>query len=74
MTDADREDEIRAVGRRIEAAHAAGDKATARGFLALQAGLIAGRSPAAQAEADREFFTEEGERARREAILKELAA
>ncbi len=74
MTDEDREAQILAAGRHMEAAYAAGDRPTARAYLIYQESLIAGRSPAAVAEMEREYFSEEGERARRAAFLKGCAA
>ena len=59
-----RELHIAACGRRINAAYRAGDHTKARQWLDLQTQAVKARSPQQVARMEREYFSEEGERAR----------
>lgn len=59
-----REAHIAECGRQINAAYARGDHKKARQWLDMQTHAIKGRSPAQVARMERDYFSEEGERAR----------
>lgn len=64
MTDADRETFITDCGRRINEAYSKGDRQMARGLVDMRTQAIKGRSAAQVAAMERDYFSEEGERAR----------
>lgn len=64
MTDEQREAYIADCGRRMLAAHAAGDLAVARRWLDLEMAAIKERSPTQVALLEACFFTAQGDRAR----------
>lgn len=59
-----REAHIAECGRQINAAYARGDHKKARQWLDMQTHAIKGRSPAQVERMERDYFSEEGERAR----------
>lgn len=73
MSDVEREVHIQACGRHIEAAHRAGDMATARLWLQAEMLAVKERSPAQVARMEEDYFSTEGERARRAAAARALS-
>lgn len=69
--DAIREAHIAECGRQINAAYARGNHVAARQWLDLQTQAVKARSPAQVAAMERDYFGEEGERARLAARARE---
>ena len=62
--DAVREKHIAECGRQVNAAYARSDHTAARQWLDLQTQAVKARSPVQVAAMERDYFSEEGERAR----------